>query len=207
LSIGAREIAVEISRLTQHITDDRGTWPRLSDDMPAIKLANELDAELNTLVPDGQTIVVALNAPMLNVHKTSDALRKMLRERLPNVQSFLTEEKVTINSNVITISRHHRKPNHKKIVGVVASSSYSIRDILSKTDIFYNARYILEERITDKTKKCSEIVGKNLLWLALLNDYALADAHTYKDTLSQLSLSNPFEKILLVSRDGTVEPL
>jgi hypothetical protein len=34
LSIGAREIAVEISRLTQRITDDRGTRPRLSPKAP-----------------------------------------------------------------------------------------------------------------------------------------------------------------------------
>jgi hypothetical protein len=124
------------------------------------------------------------------------------RQRLPNVQSFGIKENVKIYGNVITISRHHRRaPNCKKISGIVASPRYSNRDVLS------NAWYLIEERIAVKTEKCAKIRGKNPLWLALFNDYPLADVHIYKDALSQCSLPHPFEKILLVSSDGTVDQL
>ena len=49
--------------------------------------------------------------------------------------------------------------------------------------------------------------GKKRLWLALLNEYPLVNTQEYKDVLSQFSTKHPFEKIVLVSRDGTVSEL
>jgi hypothetical protein len=46
LTIGAQAIAVEISRLTQHVMGDDGPRPRLSDDVPTISLADALNDEL-----------------------------------------------------------------------------------------------------------------------------------------------------------------
>jgi hypothetical protein len=40
LTIGIKETAVEISTLTQYITDDRGTRPRITDDATAVSLVN-----------------------------------------------------------------------------------------------------------------------------------------------------------------------
>jgi hypothetical protein len=64
LSIGAREVAVEISTLAQHITNDRGTCPRLSDDTTTAALVNDLNAELQDLIPDGHTIYLVLSSPI-----------------------------------------------------------------------------------------------------------------------------------------------
>jgi hypothetical protein len=69
LTIGANIVAVEISTLTQHVADDRGIRPRLSDDMPAVALANELNADLQDLIPDGHTISLFLARRSLNREK------------------------------------------------------------------------------------------------------------------------------------------
>jgi hypothetical protein len=199
LQIGAREIAVEISTLTQHITDDRGTRSRLDDDIPAIKLSNELDAELLGLLPDGQSVSLILSTPILKFRQTKTALAKHLREKLPDLQAFATETEIEINGNVIKVQRHDGH-SAKKIWGVVPNRH-------SKPDILANARNILEDRISVKARKCAEFIGKKPLWLALLNDYWLSDAGTYKCALSSFSPRHPFEKIILVSGDGTVELL
>jgi hypothetical protein len=198
-SVGSRVIAVEISTLTQHVTDDCGTRERMSDDKPAIDLVNELNAELCAVVPDDQSIGLILSSPISKKRKTKTALARVLRDKLSDANAFTTKTNVKINGNVIMIQRHegHRA---KKIWGGVSNPS-------SSPDILVNARYILEDRIIEKVKKCSKFVGRNPLWLALLNDYWLADADTYKDALSCFSQAHPFEKILLVNRDGTVASL
>lgn len=200
LKIGAREIAVEISTLMQHVTDDRGTRPRLSDDRPAIDLANELDAELHGLIPDGQTVGLVLSSPIRKFRQTKTALAKQLRERLPDGKSFTAETVIEINGNVIKIQRHYDHRDNKKMWGVITNSS-------SSPNIMENARNILEERIAVKTKKCAGIVGNNPLWLVLINDYFLADASNYKNVLSSFSPVHPFEKVVLVNTDGTAEQI
>jgi hypothetical protein len=44
-------------------------------------------------------------------------------------------------------------------------------------------------------------------WLALLNDYWLTDADTYRLALSQMSLDHPFDRIVLVNGDGSIDTL
>jgi hypothetical protein len=52
LQTGDKTIAVEISTLTQHVSDGRGGLkPRLSEDSTAIWLANALNDDLQALVP------------------------------------------------------------------------------------------------------------------------------------------------------------
>jgi hypothetical protein len=63
LTIDSELVAVEISTLTQHVTDDLGTRPRLGDDLLAVRLANELNAELQNVVPYGCTIGLVLGSP------------------------------------------------------------------------------------------------------------------------------------------------
>jgi len=199
LQVGAREVAVEISTLAQRITDDYGTRSRISDDKPAIDLVTQLNAELNGFIPDGQSVGLIVSAPIAKFRQTKTALAKHLREKLSDLQAFATETKIEINGNIIKVQRHDGHPA-KKIWGVVPNRH-------SNPDILANARNILQDRITVKGRKCAEFAGKRPLWLALINDYWLSDLATYKRALLDFSPEHPFEKIILVNRDGTVEPL
>jgi hypothetical protein len=89
-------------------------------------------------------------------------------------------------------------PNRKKVRGTI-SHRHSNRDILS------NVRVILEDRIRVKAAKCAFLLGRMPVWLALRDDYCLADSDAYKSVLS--SLEHPFEKVLLVNDDGSVVSL
>jgi hypothetical protein len=190
LMIRGREIAVEISTLIQQ--------PRTSDDMGAVGLVGELNLELGGLVPKGVTILLTLNTPMVGKRrKTKAALANFLREKLVDIQSLTDETKFDANGNVVSIRPTQGREGHHKIFGIILPQE-------SKIDILSNVKQILGNLIARKTKTCASLVGEKPLWLALLNEYPLASAQEYKDVLSQFSTKHPFEKIVLVSRDGTV---
>jgi hypothetical protein len=58
-----------------------------------------------------------------------------------------------------------------------------------------------------KAEKCKHLVTRGPLWLALLNDYWLTGADTYRYALSMLSVKHPFDKILIVDNNGTVDEI
>lgn len=162
LRIGVDEIAVEISTLTQHVSDDRGTRPRLTDDAPAIKLADELDVALRNLVPEGQTIGLVLSSPILRFRNTKTALEKFIRAALADHQSFLNDTKVEFYGNSITIFRNnHGQAHHKRVSAIIQHRT-------SSPDILANAIYIFENRMADKAGKCASLATEGPVWLALL---------------------------------------
>jgi hypothetical protein len=199
LACSSETIAVEISMLTQHVPGERGgTHARLSDDIPALKMANELDAELRNTIGDERMVLLVLNAPILEPRKT----KARLMVRIPQLVAATTLEteefKEDICGNCIIIQvASHIDPDRKKVVAFIANRR-------SSADILSNAQYILEERIANKTKLCRHLASKGPLWLALLNDYWLADEITYKQAMEQTSINHPFDRILLISSNQSV---
>jgi hypothetical protein len=75
----------------------------------------------------------------------------------------------------------------------------------SSPDIGLNARLVLEERIRTKNEICALLPQP--VWLAVLNDYWLADADTYALAGRHIRLDHCFERIFLVSDKGVVNEL
>jgi hypothetical protein len=66
-----------------------------------------------------------------------------------------------------------------------------------------NASHLLIDRIRAKSLRCSGL--KKPVWLALLNNYWLADARTYTKAAQELYLDHCFERIFLISDDTVTE--
>jgi len=200
ITYGARDVAVEVSTLTQYITDNQGTRPRNSDDISALRLADELDLALGSSMPDDRRVILILNSPIVAFRKTKiDLEEKILAFVSKNADSHRSEEKLSVRGNdleiILTTSEVR---NGKSVIGFVKNRA-------SSSDIMSNAIYMLETRIEDKARKCSSLAEP--VWLALRNDYWLADVGTYRDALNHISISHRFEKILLVSNNGSVDVL
>lgn len=201
LTIGPDTIAVEISTLVQHVTDDQGTRSRLSDDQGANRLVNVLKAELSDVIPEGYTVGLLLSAPILLPRKTQATLAKVIRELATSAGWFEGDREIEVNGNKVTLSYNHRPGSENTKVTAI------IRNRSSDPDILKNAMYILEQCVTKKTETCKNLIGRGAVWLALRNDYWLSGAETYKDAFSRLNVTHPFEKILLVNDDGSVHTL
>jgi hypothetical protein len=201
LMLGSEAIAVEISTLTQHVSDEKGTRPRLSDDVPTAAFANVLNDELGHLIPDGHTIGLILSSPILQHRKTKAKLALILRECIADLSSLREDRKIEINGNRITIYlNHHGEAGYKKV-----SATFTNRG--SNPNILANVNRILQDRILTKARKCLHLDRSQRIWLALLNDYWLTEADTYRYALMQMSLEHQFEKILLVNEDGSAHIL
>jgi hypothetical protein len=198
LTFNAKTIAVEITTLTQYVTDELGTRPRASDDAPIDRLVDCLNAKLHDLIPARYSIGLVLSTPILKLRKTTADLAECLRNRLLDIPSFERDREIEIHGNIVKISLHGHEEIRSQKVWAMAANRHSNANIL------LNAIQILEDRISAKAKKCAALVGKQPLWLALLNDYWLADSGTYEHALSCISTVHPFDKILLIHRNRAV---
>ena len=77
----------------------------------------------------------------------------------------------------------------------------------SRADILNNAQAILSDRILDKVDKCKDIKHKGQLWLALFNDYWLADYETYANALATIDIDHYFKRIYVIMDTGTVHQI
>jgi hypothetical protein len=200
LSVANHTIAIEVSTLTQHVTDDKGTRPRISDDTAAIRLANELDLEIGGTMPAGRRVMLVLRSPIADYRKSKASLAAEIQS-LVGASAGQGERKVTIRGNDVEIYVDESDAlEGKKIVAAVMHRS-------SSADILKNVTHILEDRIKVKAKKCATLKFSGPIWLALLNDYFLTEADTYRYALKSITVAHPFGKVLLVSDRGAVDVL
>lgn len=102
VSEDGKRIAVEVTRLIQHVTDDnRFTKPRLADDEPGHELLDQLDIELSNKIPTDKYIFIILPTPVNNVSKTKQLLASKI---LDLINSSATEAEFDVCSNPISIS-------------------------------------------------------------------------------------------------------
>ncbi len=199
LNIGNEQISVEISTLTQHVNDEKGgSVPRLSKDATAIRVSEELNDELREKIPPRRFVLLVLRSPITKARKLKPILSNRILDLVKSdgVSEAEAEEEILGNQIKIHLIPNDR-PSGKKVVGIVTNQK-------SSADILLNAKQILEGRIAVKAKKYQSLDFGGPLWLALFNDYWLADAQTYQQAIKESSVNHPFERILLVSGNKSV---
>ena len=163
LTFGSDKIAVEISTLTQYVTDQNGdSRPRLSEDFTGIRLCNELNQDLKNDIPANRAVLLILTAPINSARK----LKPRLREAIMTLVSGADSDDVTVErellGNKITIHFFPAdSPTGKKVIGAVQNEK-------SSADILANAVAILRDRIDTKTEKSKPFKSGDPLWLVLL---------------------------------------
>ena len=202
LKIDKETIAVEISTLTQHIINKHGgTKSRLSEDSPALRLADNLKSELRALIPAGYSIVLYLRAPISKPRHTERKLKNKILCLVANMTHQTIEAELNILGNKIRIILCSSDgSNREKVYGVVSNQK-------SDPNISSNAQVILLERIATKAMKCSALERNGQMWLALFNDYFLASDETYKKAIQHIPTVHFFDKVLLISGNGSVATL
>ena len=202
LYAGGTTVAVEISTLTQYVKNKSGgSKPRLSEDATAIRLCEELNRELGKKIPKGRTVLLTLSAPIASARRLKTRLGQTIIELIETTGVVdVTVEKEILGNQITIHLIPADRPSGKKVVGLIANQK-------SNVDILANAKNILADRITVKTGKCHSLNFSGPIWLALFNDYWLANADTYRQALDQLSLNHQFEKILLVEGNRIVRTL
>jgi hypothetical protein len=186
-----KKYAVEVTRLIQHVTDDNGiAKPRIADDFPAHNLINEIDLELRGEIPYGQYVFVILFTPVDNIRKTK---KELISKILEMVGSGREKEDVEICSNSVSISIYAgEQESGKKVIAALPNSR-------SSADIGANVNYLLLNSIQDKESKRKELPGVDEYWLALINEYWIADEQSYQMSYGALGIEHGFDKVILIN--------
>ena len=159
--------------------------------MGVLRMCYELNEEIGSLIPPGSYVIITLHAPVDKLRKFKHILKAKIIEynkrRCVRKSFFGYPWDQTFKMRVVKGFR----ASGKKVVGIVANK------ILSIFVISLNVDFILRNRIQEKTQKCSKVTHRPL-WLALFNDYWLAEPNSYRYAMEQYSESHPFGKILLI---------
>jgi len=200
LDLAGRTVAVEVSRLTQHVRNEDGeSVPRLSEDVGAFRIADDLNLALRDEIPDRVGVLLIMHAPIQNVRKTKQDLLNRIRQIFRTGDAVGSSLQLEIRGNNVQLSVHGGLDEDRKKVFAAVPNRHS------SADIGRNAWEMLEERIRTKAQKCAAIAATMPVWLALFNDYeVLADAETYRCALRSIDVAHPFEQILLIGGGGSV---
>lgn len=200
LTVHGTEAALEISTLTQYVSDEGGGLkPRFSEDATALWVVRELKTALLAHIPDGRTVLVIMSSPIVKARQVRDRLTTIILEHIAKASHVEASANVLGNEIKIIVTAAG-EPDPEKLRGVVSNQN-------SSPNILQNARISLENRISVKAAKCRALASQGPVWLALLNDYWLADDDTYKQAFAMFSVAHPFEKIVLVSGNRAVAQL
>lgn len=195
LTFDVSRVGVEVTRLSQFTFEPDGTLGnRATQDSFGMKLIEDLNTTVGVSLPSNISLLVGVEMPVPNAAKFKKNLATWVSQIA--VAPVLGERhETTIQDSRATISVVPGRSTGKKIIGFVANNN-------SSTDILTNARLVLEERIRTKSDLCAAIAKP--VWLALLNDYWLADADTYALAARQIATVHCFERIFLVFANATV---
>ncbi len=190
LSLNGKDIAVEISILTQHVVNESGEpLPRLSQDAGALSLCDEIDQEIKREIPFGIYVILTIQSPINKKRQTKVAVIRKIKEIVQQKEMLTDDLKIYGNNIKINLELGERLSG-KKVIGMVYNQN-------SNPVIMQNILFILSERINSKINKCKNVVCKPL-WLALFNDYCLAELDDYQDAMDKLPIMHIFDKICLV---------
>jgi len=202
LKVGTQIAALEVTRLSPvSFSYDGSVENRTTQDSFAEELCDELDRKLGALVPKDRVICLTLHVPVVNARRFKKEANRMVQAVLapcPEVGANSTHQ-VAGDEVSVDILRE-RKFSHKKIIGVVVNKH-------ANADILANAKVILCGRLAAKREKCRNVKAADSKWLALLNDYWLADWRTYTAALAAYEASHGFARIYIVLHSGYVHEI
>jgi hypothetical protein len=170
---------------------------RATQDSFGLRLLNEIDSKLGPSLPDDVSFLVGIELPVSNAARFRKGLLDWVAEVALNQLADAQYDRLIEGSNA-SISVIPARPTGEKIVGFVVAKN-------SKADILLNARLVLADRIRIKNELCARL--RKPIWLALLNDYWLADAETFAIAARQINAAHCFERVFLVSGSGVVSDL
>jgi len=198
LTLAASRIGVEVTRLSQFTFEPDGTLGnRATQDFFGLRLLDDLNTKIGPSLPDDISLLVGLWVPVSNAARFRKSLTDWVAEVAAAPEKGAQYER-EIEGSKTNISVIPERPTGKKIAGFVVNTH-------SSADIVLNARLILADRIRTKSKICATLPKP--IWLAVLNDYWLADADSYAAACRQLKIDRCFERVFLVSDNGAVNEL
>ena len=200
VTIGGKQIAVEIAAIGRRHAGDNSAKPRLRFDKVVLRLIGGLQAALREAVPDGQAVMLTVTAPIRLPGKTAAALESRIRDRLAR-RSARAEIAETIHGNRVRVRIVTGVPaKSSKVIGFVHNPETDAEMLLNL------AQSLLQEigAAADKPPP-KRFTGER--WLVIADEHGFSQIEIHRQIHAQLSTTTGFKKILMVLAGGKVETL
>jgi hypothetical protein len=141
-----------------------------------------------------------LSLPVHDATKFKSTLLRHLEEKLIPQGPAPGEHLISVLNAEVGVTWTTQRAGGKTIFGFIQARN-------ANADIGMNALVILADRIRAKEQICADLSLDCPRWLALFNDYWLADADTYLWAYREAQLPHGFERIYMVTDHGQVTAL
>lgn len=198
LTVAGERIAIEVAVMAPGKA--AAARPRLRFDRVALGFVARLQAGLAGSVPDGQTAVVTITAPIWCASRTAEAVQEAIRRRFER-RAARVRIAETINGNQVRarlvedISRRA-----SKVVGFVHNPD-------TDPQTLFDAAESLLRCIGGAAGKRARRGIAAERWLIVACAAGQPHIGTYRQVLAQLAIPTEFRKVLLVRPGGEVESL
>ncbi|MFM9842995.1 MAG: hypothetical protein ACKVOI_08510 [Dongiaceae bacterium] len=200
ITFNNRSVAVEVTRLTPiAIGPDGSIENRFSQDILGLRITNELETTIGTHLPEQVSLLVGIDVPIARQSRFLRGMQSWIEELIPTLTPGMEFATIVAGSKV-AISVMPRETTRRRIIGYVVNKRTS-------PNILMNAQFIIENRIKSKIATCGSIARTLPIWLAMLNDFWLADAETYQLAIRDMRFEECFERLFVVSDVGLVTEL
>jgi hypothetical protein len=199
-SLADGQIALEVATVKQSET----RWatrskPRLRFDKVALRLVARLRDSLQDAVPDGETLVFTITAPIRMWTKTASVLEEAIRDGLGRQSSFSNNKHAIHNNHIEVRLVKHGLIGASKVAGFVHNPESEPALIFDMTSSLIEC--IGAAGVRAPTKDVRE------RWLVLANEDGPPHIEAFRAIYAQLFIPNDFKRILMVFAEGRVEGL
>ena len=189
LLLNNRKIAVEVTKLVEHINENGKRRSRLADDVPISNIVAQLNEEIGNLIPNNRWIHLVIPSPIKGINEFKKELTRII---INMITTKTYEAVIDILGYVVVINLYKcQQPPKIKVVQAIATQ-------FASTNIDENTLFLLENRISIKNKICNANGEIDEYWLALFNTYCMADIDSYRGAYESLQLDHNFSKIYII---------
>lgn len=202
ITVGDVTSLLEITQLSEFIVNKDGSIEsRLTQEMFGMRLSNELDKQFRDSIQEGISLLINLKLPVARPSIFKNQLHQAVHELILDGNFPKKWKTLIVDGEKVGILATQRDPaGLKRIIGIIESKNAS-------PIILPNAQAILDNRLNIKNEICANLPFKGPRWLALLNQYWLADVETYRLALRESKVIHQFERIFFVQDTGDVQVL
>jgi hypothetical protein len=198
LAVEGSRVGVEVTQLSQFTFGRDGSFGnRNTQDSFGVRIIEDLNTKLGAVLPADVGLLIGLWVPVPHAQRFRKRLTEWITSIAEAPEKGFKEER-EIEGSKVCVSVISERSLGKKITGFVVNNNAS-------ADIGLNARLVLQDRVRSKDYICARLPKP--IWLAVLNDYWLADPETYTVAARQLRMEHCFGRIFLVSDNGAVNEL
>ena len=190
-------IALEVTRAESLFLGETGFDNRRTVDESLCRVCDQLNDRFGMHIPDGVTLLLHLEGPFAEFGRVKRALTQRVETIVSQGLGASSADWAVILPGARVKILRHGKPGYKKISGIIGNRA-PITDIQMHTDM------LTCQRVAEKRSILDAIPWPGPRWLALINNYSLASLENFAASLSSLSFDHGFERVLLISPNGTV---